>query len=88
MEKTLFDKLVKKQLITLQSEVEVKRVAKDFGSSNFETQDFYNITDIKGTRLTGTSVINGKELKFGIEQIVAIDGMSPKRLCEAFKIKH
>ena len=30
MEKKLFDKLVKKQLITLQSEVEVKRVAKDF----------------------------------------------------------
>ena len=40
MEKTLFDKLIKKQLITLQTEVEVKRVAKDFGSSNFETQDF------------------------------------------------
>lgn len=88
MEKVIYDKLVKKKLIKLESEVKVTRTAKDFGSSNFETEDFYNVTKIQGTQLTGTSVINGKELKFNHEQIIAIDGMSPKRLCEAFKIKH
>ena len=30
---------------------------------------------------------DGTEIEFGPSQIVAIDGMSPQRLCQAFKIK-
>ena len=42
---------------------------------------------IHKNKLLGTSTVDGSELSFTPEQITMIDGMEPKRLCNAYKIK-
>ena len=79
---------VPKQLIKLDTEVEVEHEVQEFGGSNFDKLDFYNVTAVNGTSFKGTSTVDGEELKFDYNQIVTIDGMSPKRLSQAFGIKY
>ena len=88
MDKKLAEIFVKKQLIKLDTEVEVEHEVQEFGGSNFDKLDFYNVTEVKGTKFKGTSTVDGEELKFDYDQIVTIDGMSPKRLSQAFGIKY
>ncbi len=88
MDKKLAEIFVKKQLIKLDTEVEVEHEVQEFGGSNFDKLDFYNVTSVNGTKFKGTSTVDGEELKFDYNQIVTIDGMSPKRLSQAFGIKY
>jgi len=88
MDKKLAEIFVKKQLIKLDTEVEVEHEVQEFGGSNFDKLDFYNVTAVDGTSFKGTSTVDGEELKFDYNQIVTIDGMSPKRLSQAFGIKY
>ena len=88
MDKKLAEIFVKKQLIKLDTEVEVEHEVQEFGGSNFDKLDFYNVTSVNGTNFKGTSTVDGEELKFDYNQIVTIDGMSPKRLSQAFGIKY
>ena len=87
MDKQTVKKLIKKKLLAIDTEVEVKHLVKDFGDSNMEKNSSFNIVGITDDMFVGTSTEDGSELRFSPEQIVAIDGMSPKRLCDAFKIK-
>lgn len=87
MDKQTVKKLIKKKLLAIDTEVEVKHLVKDFGDSNMEKNSSFNIVGITDDKFVGTSTEDGSELRFSPEQIVAIDGMSPKRLCDAFKIK-
>tara|TARA_B100000989_G_scaffold187470_1_gene141045 strand:- start:488 stop:751 length:264 start_codon:yes stop_codon:yes gene_type:complete len=87
MDKQTVKKLIKKKLLAIDTEVEVKHLVKDFGDSNMEKSSSFNIVGITDDKFVGTSTEDGSELRFNPEQIVAIDGMSPKRLCDAFKIK-
>lgn len=87
MDKKLAKEFVKRKLIKVDSEVEVEHTVTEFGGSNFEKLDFYNVIAIDGTQFKGTSAIDGAPLDFDYNQIVTIDGMSPKRLSQAFGIK-
>tara|TARA_Y100000590_G_scaffold17098_2_gene20538 strand:- start:6263 stop:6529 length:267 start_codon:yes stop_codon:yes gene_type:complete len=88
MDKKLAEIFVKKQLIKLDTEVEVNHEVQEFGGGGFDKLDFYNVTEVKGTHFKGTSTVDGEELEFDYDQIVTIDGMSPKRLSQAFGIKY
>ena len=52
-----------------------------------DKDDFYNIVEIREKEFIGTSCVNGELLAFKPEAIKMIDGMSPERLGQAFKIK-
>jgi len=88
MDKKLAEIFVKKQIIKVDTEVEVEHTVQEFGGSNFEKLDFYNVTSVDGTHFKGTSTIDGETLDFDHNQIITIDGMSPKRLSQAFGIKY
>ena len=87
MDSKTFQKLRKRKLIDIDSEVVVVHQVKDFGSSTFEKEDIYNVVKINNNELIGTSTIEGSELSFTSDQITMIDGMAPKRLCEAYRIR-
>jgi hypothetical protein len=87
MKKKLAKIFVEKQLIKLDTEVEIEHSVTEFGGSTFDKLDFYNITEINGINFKGTSIVDGKELVFDYQKIVTIDGMSPSRLSQAFGIK-
>lgn len=87
MDDKTYNKLRKKKLLDIDSEVSVIHQVKDFGSSTFDKEDIYNVVEINNNKLIGTSTIDGSELVFTPEQITMIDGMAPKRLCEAYRIK-
>ncbi len=87
MDKHIAKKLIKKKLIAVDTEVAVVHTVRDFGDSNMEVTGSFNITGLNEDKFTGTSTVDGTEIEFGPSQIVAIDGMSPQRLCQAFKIK-
>ena len=87
MKRELASKFVKKKLISLDTEVKVTHTVQDFGGNNMEKDDFYNIVEIKQIEFVGSSCVDGELLTFGPEQIKMIDGMSPERLGQAFKIK-
>jgi hypothetical protein len=88
MDKKLAEIFVKRKLIKLDTEVEVEHTVQEFGGSTFDKLDFYNVTHVDGTQFKGTSTVDGEELNFDYNQIVTIDGMSPKRLSQAFGIKY
>jgi len=85
--KDLMKKLIRRKLLTLDTEVLVRHKVKDFGESYMDQDDFYNVIDIKENKLVGSSVVDGSTLSFGYDQVITVDGMTPKRLCDAFKIK-
>ena len=87
MDKNIAKKLIKKKLIAVDTEVAVIHTVRDFGDSNMEVTGSFNITVLTEDKFTGTSTVDGHEIEFDPSQIVAIDGMSPQRLCQSFKIK-
>ncbi len=87
MDNKVYEKLRNKKLIDIDSEVSVVHTVKDFGQSTFDKEDMYNVVGINKNKLLGTSTVDGSELSFTPEQITMIDGMEPKRLCDAYKIK-
>ena len=52
MDKKLAEIFVKKQIIKVDTEVEVEHTVQEFGGSNFEKLDFYNVTSVSYTHLT------------------------------------
>jgi|TARA_B110000444_G_scaffold65809_1_gene61658 NDP-sugar pyrophosphorylase family protein len=87
MKKELASKFIKKKLISLDTEVKVTHTVQDFGGNNMDKDDYYNIVEIREKEFIGTSCVNGELLAFKPEAIKMIDGMSPERLGQAFKIK-
>lgn len=87
MDNKTYEKLRSKKLIDIDSEVSVIHSVKDFGQSTFDKEDMYNVVGINNNKILGTSTVDGTELSFTPNQITMIDGMEPKRLCDAYKIK-
>ena len=87
MEKKLTKIFVEKNLIKVDTELEVEHTVTEFGGSAFSKVDVYNVVEVNGMDFKGTSVVDGKELNFNYNQIVSVDGMSPTRLSQAFGIK-
>ena len=87
MDNKTYEKLRSKKLIDIDSEVSVIHSVKDFGQSTFDKEDMSNVVSINNNKILGTSTVDGTKLSFTPNQITMIDGMEPKRLCDAYKIK-
>lgn len=85
--KDMMKKLIRRKLLALDTEVLVRHKVKDFGDSYMDHDDFYNVIEVKENELVGSSCVDGSKLSFGFDQVLKVDGMTPKRLCDAFKIK-
>ena len=92
MDKQLGDTLIKRKIVSVDTEIEAWYKANEFGGGTFDQKGFFTINEIeqKGNGAVcfhARSNIDGKWYHFNYSNIIAIDGMEPEKLANAYGIK-
>ena len=86
--KQIIKKLVDKNVIREETEMEVEHLIMGFGSTPFPKKDVYAVeTVFNESSVRGRSIDDGEYLDFTAEQVYQIDGMEPEKLAKAYNIK-
>ena len=84
----IIKKLIEKNVIRPETEMEVEHTIIGFGTTPFPKKDVYSIeTVINNTSFRGRSIEDGEYLDFTADQVYQIDGMEPEKLAKAYNIK-
>ena len=86
--KEIIKRLVAKNVIRPETEMEVEHFIIGFGSTPFPKKDVYAIeTVFNENEFRGRSIDDGEYLDFTADQVFQIDGMEPAKLAKAYNIK-
>ena len=92
MEKQLGDTLIKRNIVHVDTEIEAWYKANEFGGGTFAQKGFFTINEITkkdngSVSFQARSNVDSKWYDFGYSSIIAIDGMEPEKLANAYGIK-
>tara|TARA_Y100001937_G_scaffold127407_1_gene199591 strand:+ start:205 stop:516 length:312 start_codon:yes stop_codon:yes gene_type:complete len=92
MEKQIGDALIKRNIVHADTEIEAWYKAVEFGGGTFDQKGFFTISEIEkkdngSVCFHARSNVDGKWYDFNYSNIIAIDGMEPEKLANAYGIK-